>query len=82
MATSWAFPPAGHVSHDHAALRARVSQVLGLGGLLVIFAGSVFVSARRLTRHKRAFYVPLLGAAAMIVCFVAYGLTVNAGLGI
>ena len=49
---------------------------------LVIFVVSIFVSVSRLSRHKRAFHVPLLGAVAMIVSFVAYGLVVNAGLGI
>ena len=58
------------------------SQFLGIPALLVIFVASIIVSVIRISRHKRAFYVPLLGAGAMIVCFVAYGLTVNAGLGI
>jgi hypothetical protein len=39
-------------------------------GLWVIFGISLIVSIARLVRGKVAFFVPLIGAAAMLVCVV------------
>jgi len=58
-----------------------LANFLGGPALLVIFAVSVVVSVILLALHRRAFYVPLVGAAAMIVCVVVWFPLVNAGLG-
>ena len=46
-----------------------ISAALAPAGLWVIFGISLVVSVVLLTRRKRAFYVPLLGTGAMIICF-------------
>jgi len=58
-----------------------LANFLGGPALLVIFGVSIVVSIVLLALHRRAFYVPLVGAVGMIACVAVWFPLVNAGLG-
>jgi len=57
------------------------ANIFGMPALLLIFVVSIVVSVVLLKRQKRAFFVPLLGAVAMIGCVVIWGVLVDMGIG-
>ena len=62
------------VDHPEACDQALLAfgNFMGAPILLIIFIASIVVSVVLLHRQRRAFYVPLIGAAAMIGCYVVW----------
>ena len=60
-----------HPGECNEALRA-FAIFLGGPAMLIIFGSSILVSVVLLIRQRLAFYVPVIGAAAMIGCFVVW----------
>ena len=55
------------------------ANFMGGPALLIIFVASILVSVVLLIRRRRAFYVPVIGAAAMIGCFAVWMILVRNG---
>jgi uncharacterized BrkB/YihY/UPF0761 family membrane protein len=55
------------------------ANFMGTPALLIIFLASIAVSVVLLRRQRRAFYIPLIGAAAMIGCFAVWLVLVRNG---
>ena len=60
-----------HPGECNEALRA-FTIFMGGWAMLIIFVASILVSVVLLIRRRLAFYVPVIGAAAMIGCFVVW----------
>lgn len=67
-----------HPGECDEALRA-FANFMGRPALLIIFGASIVVSIVLLITQRRAFYVPLIGAAAMIGCFAVWFTLVRNG---
>ena len=55
------------------------ADFMGGPAFLIIFGASILVSVVLLIRRRRAFYVPVIGAAAMIGCFAVWMILVRNG---
>jgi hypothetical protein len=67
-----------HPGECNETLRA-FANFMGRPALLIIFGVSILVSVILIVRNRRAFYVPIIGAVAMIGCFAVWFTLVRNG---